>query len=251
VLGLLANQGMTTPLVYNLPGVTVLVTGDELVRPDAEPSSGQIRDSNSFSIAAALNCMGIGKVRLMRLDDDAVRIRAGLKKALEDSDVLISSGGVSVGRYDLIRPALEELGVQEMFWRVAIKPGKPLYFGLSETKRRTLVFGLPGNPVATLVCFHQIVKPALWKLMGRTGSGPRIFNAVLSERLKKKAGRLEFVRGRLERSGESLFVEPIARRSSHMLSGLARADCLIKFEAEKTFLEKGETVEVELIDWQL
>lgn len=165
-----------------------------------------------------------------------------------------------MGEYDLIKGALEALGVETRFWRIAIKPGKPVYFGITQYNgRRRWVFGLPGNPVSALVTFHQLVRPALLKLCGQTDVSPLFISARLTQPLRKKPGRLEFVRGILEPvSGEgtekksaSWQVTPTEGQDSHMMSGLAQANALIHFPLEAEHLSEGSLVMSERIQWSV
>lgn len=248
VVAMLASLGLTKITVYRKPRVTLLVTGDELRPPHtATLKPGEIRDSNSIALKTSLRFMGIDTVDTMRVRDTKAATRRSFLKALKNSDVVISVGGVSVGEFDLVKEVLDDIGVRRIFWRVAMKPGKPNYFGVRD---KTLVFGLPGNPVSALVSFYVLVRPALWKLMGTTDKSSFIMKARLSDTLTKKPGRMEFVRGVLNRtaSGE-LSVSPLRSRDSHMTGGMAAANCLIYFPKESGKLELSSLVDVELLLW--
>ncbi len=259
VAGLLATCGYARVKVFPTPAVTIVVTGDELLPPSQRLRPGRIYDANTFALAAAVRMIGVQAVRTMRLPDQPARLKRCLSQAMRKTDVLLTVGGMSVGDHDHVRGVLDELGVHEDFWRVAVKPGKPTYFGrwVRKTRmagcRRTrhgLVFGLPGNPVSALVCFHQLVKPALSKLMGREPRAPLTVRARLAGPRRKAAGRLEWIRGVLSCRNGALRVRPTAGQDSHMLSGLALADCLIRFPAGMTRLAKEEEVLVELLSWR-
>jgi molybdopterin molybdotransferase len=252
VLGLLATFGYATVDVYAEPVVTIVVTGDELLSVEKRLRPGKIRDANSVGLWAAVRALGIAECRTIRLKDRPALLRRRLGDALRRSDVLLTTGGVSVGDHDYMRPVLGELGVREVFWRMAIKPGKPMYFGVFARARRDrpcVVFGLPGNPVSALVCFHQLVKPALLKMTGMASVPRRTFGATLVGSRRKKAGRLEWVRGVMSRRGDELIVQPTAGQDSHMLGGLARANCLIQFPQGASQLADGQTVTVEPLTW--
>lgn len=252
VIGLLATLGFSSFPVYMKPRLAVVGTGNELVKPGRPLQQGQIYDSNSYALVAAAQDAGVDVCRSFLARDDADSTRNAVTQALRESDVLITAGGVSVGDYDIVKDVLEECGVSGLFWRIAIKPGKPVYFGTLDSKsgsKRKLVFGLPGNPVSALVTFHQLVRPALLKMMGAGSADRFTLTATLKKRIAKKAGRLEFVRGILAIESGQLVVQPAAGQDSHMLGGLSQADCLIYFPLEQELLPEGESVQVELLSW--
>lgn len=250
VLGLLATLGISELLVYRTPRVAVIATGDELIEPGLPLAEGQIYNSNSYALVAALNAIGVTEVQRFHARDNRPDTTKVLQEALEFADIVISAGGVSVGEYDFIKEVCEEQGVETIFWRIAIKPGKPVYFGVNRrSKPGQLVFGLPGNPVSALVTFNLFVKPAIARLQGGSIT-KRHFQAKAARHLKKKAGRLDFVRGNLSiaNSGE-ITAMPTIGQESHMLSGLAKADCLMHFAQGLEFLPEGENLTVELLNW--
>lgn len=247
VLGLLASLGQCRLAVHRLPSVAVISTGDELREPGQDLALGQIYNSNSYALKAALNAIGINSVSRHHCLDNRQATKEVLAKALAEDDIIITAGGVSVGEYDYVKEVLEELGVTTRFWKIAIKPGKPVYFGVYNEK---LVFGLPGNPVSALVTFQLFVKPALLKLLGNKAEPQKTMPARLARNLKKKAGRLDFVRGKMS-CGEDGIISamPVTGQESHMLSGLANADCLLHFDQELEFLPEGEKITIELLNW--
>jgi molybdopterin molybdotransferase len=257
VMGLLATFGYATVDVYAEPAVTIVVTGDELLSVEEGLRRGKIRDANSYALWAAVRALGMEDCRTMRLKDRPALLRRRLADALRRSDVLLTVGGMSVGDYDYVRPVLRELGVREVFWRMAIKPGKPTYFGVFDRPRRgrvvrdgpCVVFGLPGNPVSALVCFHQLVKPALLKMTGMASVTRLMLRATLVGARRKEAGRLEWVRGVMSFRGGEVVVRPTAGQDSHMLGGLARANGLIQFPHAAGHLADGEGVMVEPLTW--
>jgi molybdopterin molybdotransferase len=261
VAGLLAAFGYARVWVYDRPAVMIAVTGDELLAPSQALRPGKIRDANTYALAAAVQAMGIEKSQTLRLTDRPAVLKRHFAAALRRFDALLVVGGISVGDHDFVRQILTELGVKEEFWRVAIKPGKPAYFGLydrpqrgaagrqNDKRRPCVVFGLPGNPVSALVCFHQLVKPALLKMMGAIPVKPQVRKARLIGELHKRPGRLEWVRGILSNKGDKVTVEPAASQDSHMLGGLAQANCLIQFPQGAEFLADGSEVIVEPLSW--
>lgn len=253
VVGLVATLGYSSFVVHEKPKVALVVTGDELVKPGQRLLAGQIYDSNSYALQAAITALGIEEWLCMHARDTRKSTRQAFAQALEQSDVVISAGGVSVGDHDYVKDVLEELGVETVFWRIAIKPGKPVYFGVVETakrKRRKLVFGLPGNPVSALVTYHQFVKPALLKLMGMRQYSNQQVTATVTASLKKKPGRLDFVRAVVNCSPAGrVVVSPTRGQDSHMLSGLARANSLIHFAADAEVLPDGSQATVDMLNW--
>lgn len=254
VVGLLAALGYASCKVYRKPKVTLICTGNELVSPGEALKPGQIYDSNSYALAAALKEMGIEADVVTRVVDDKEPLKQHIGKALQQSDVVITVGGISVGDYDFVKDVMAELKVQTVFSRVAIKPGKPNFFGTyvhdgAELTGKKLVFGLPGNPVSALCSYHQFIRPALLKMMGLDKDTRMTFEAILGSDLKKKAGRLEFVRGILSTQGGKWVVHPTRAQGSHMIGGLAQANCLIHFPLEQERISKGASVTVQWMTW--
>ncbi|MGB8005339.1 MAG: molybdopterin molybdotransferase MoeA, partial [Gaiellaceae bacterium] len=220
------------------PRVAVLATGTELRRPGQPLGPGEVYEANGLLLAAALAAAG-GDVEILPTvaDDDAAH-RAALERGLA-ADVLVTSGGVSVGPHDLVRRILGELGVEEVFWRVAVKPGKPVAFGV---RGRTLVFGLPGNPVSSLVSAELFVRPALLGLQGASSPGPAYFAGRLAAKVRRNASRDEFVRARVTADGDGVALEPITGQESHMIARSAGADALVLAPRGDGELAAGETV---------
>lgn len=245
-IGMLAALGRSVVAVHRRPRVAILSGGDELIEPDGDPAGGRIVSSNSYSIAAQCREAGaestyLGIARDTPEDLERV-VRAGLW-----ADVLVSSAGVSVGDHDYVRPVLERLGCELVFWGVEIRPGFPLVFGRFPA-RGSLVFGLPGNPVSAMVTFEEFVRPVLRKLAGhRALHRPRI-EAVLGETLRKGAGRMHFVRVRLERSDGRIVAWSTGSQSSGVLRSMALAHGLLVFPAEATSLAEGTSVPVRVLD---
>ena len=253
-LGLLASLGRSVVAVRQRPRVAILSGGDELVEPDGDPSGGRIVSSNSYTLAAQCRELGAEPIYLGIARDDPEDIEAHLRAGLR-ADCIVSSAGVSVGDHDHVRPVLEKLGCTLDFWGVLMKPGYPLAFGgfgEDPGDRRPLVFGLPGNPVSATVTFDQFVRPALRKMMGyRTWFRPTV-RARVAEPLRKKAGRLHFVRVRLDRDADGSYVaSSTGNQSSGVLTSLIAAQGLLVFPAEAERLDAGETAVVQVLDDQV
>jgi molybdopterin molybdotransferase len=201
----------------------VLATGSELRPAGSELAPGQIYESNRVMLAAALENAGAEVDVLPVVEDNAGAHRAALERGLE-ADVLVTSGGVSVGPHDLVRRIAAELGVEEVFWGVAVKPGKPLAFGV---RGQTLVFGLPGNPVSSLVGALVFVRPALHALEGLATPAPAYHRGRLSVSLRRNLHRDEFVRARRVPTDDGILLEAVSGQESHMIVRAAAADALV------------------------
>lgn len=245
-VGLIAACGRNRVHVYGCPRVTLVSTGDELVPPDVDPAPGQIHDSNSFALRAALRELGISEPLMASAADDPQQLREVLSASLESSDVVITVGGVSVGDHDHVKSVLAELGVDTVFWRVAMKPGKPNYFGkfTRSDGRGVLVFGLPGNPVSAMVSLHVFAAVGLRRTMGATQTDDARWRAPLAAPLHRRPGREEFLRGVLGRNGDRMEVTVLGGQASHMLGGLARANCLVRVDPEVDKMAAGSMVDV-------
>lgn len=243
-IGVLAALGITRVRVVHQPLVKILTTGDELVPYDVRPKAGQIRNSSSHVLIGYVERAGAVARFLGIVGDEGKRLRRAIRSGL-DADVLLITGGISMGKYDLVKETLAALGVRIRFWRVNIKPGKPLLFG---TFGSTLVFGLPGNPVSTSVTFIQFVKPALASMLGRIPDAPTYLSAILDEPVAKRDGKRHFMRGIATMHNGALHVRPQRAQSSGMVSSLAHANCLIIVPEDVEMLETGSNVMVQFID---
>ncbi len=243
-VGILAALGYAEVRMTRQPKVNILATGDELVAVHKKPREGQIRNSSSYVLQGYVRQAGGKPVLLGIVGDKKKRLRKVVEAGL-NADILLVTGGVSVGKYDLVGDILQKLGVQIKFWRVNIKPGKPLLFG---TFKETLVFGLPGNPVSTGVTFLQFVRPALGAMLGQPSHERRRLIAILDEPLAKRDGKRHFVRGIATVTNGVLHVTTTGSQSSGMVSSLAKANCLIILPEDVRNVRKGSKVEVEFIE---
>lgn len=246
LMGVLASVGVDTVETYRRPKVTLFSTGDEICEPGEPLRRGSVYDSNRYSLRGMLTDMGIQLQDLGLIGDDPEAIRQALVTASGTSDAIITSGGVSVGEADYIKDILAELG-QMNFWKLAIKPGRPLTFGKIGD---SVFFGLPGNPVAAMVTFLQFVRPALDRLAGSKPRPALRLRAVCVDRLRKRPGRREFQRAILRQapSGE-LQVGLTGRQGSGVLTSMRLANCLIVLPESQETLEAGTEVTVELLPW--
>lgn len=222
-LGALAAAGVASVRCTRQPRVCVLATGSELRAPGEQLAPGEIYESNTVLLAAQLESAGAVVTVLAAVGDDESATRAALEGGLE-SDVLVTSGGVSVGPHDLVRGALAELGAEEVFWRVAVKPGKPIAFAV---RGETLVFGLPGNPVSSLVGFELFVRPALLALQGAREPGPAYLPGRLGASVQRNDHRDELVRARTRIEGGAVVLDPLTGQESHMIVRSAAASALV------------------------
>ena len=238
-IGALAAAGVAEVRCARRPRVAVLTTGTELARPGDALRPGQVYEANGVMLACALTACGATVELLPAVEDTEEAHRAALERGL-GGDVLVTSGGVSVGPHDLVRAVEAELGVEEVFWRVAVKPGKPVSFGV---RGATLVFGLPGNPVSSLVGFELFVKPALLALQGVAEPRPRFETGRLERTLARNDARDELVRARsrLDQDGE-LLLTPLTGQESHMIVRAAAADALVFVPHGRGSLEAGARV---------
>ena len=237
-LAALAAAGVAEAACARRPRVALVTTGSELRRPGETLAPGQIYDSNGVMLAAAVVSAGAVVDAHASVADDEGEHRAVLERGLE-ADVLITSGGVSVGPHDLVRRIEAELGVEEVFWRVAVKPGKPVSFGV---RGSTLVFGLPGNPVSSLVCFELFVRPALLALQGVRNPWPEFQPGVLGSAVRRNAERDEFLRARVRADADGVVLEPLTGQESHMIARAATADALVLAPRGDGEIEAGSGV---------
>ena len=247
-LGVLASLGIAQLQVKRKPVVAFFSTGDELVSIGEPLEPGKIHDSNRYSLHGMLSSLAVDIIDLGVVKDEPKAMREVLEKASLQADLIISTGGVSVGEADFIKPALADLGTTE-FWKIAIKPGRPLTFGQIEA---SIFMGLPGNPVAVMVTFSQFVVPAIHALAGAIPRRPALFRARALDPMRKKPGRYEFQRGiaSLDDNGEWQ-VSKTGKQGSGILTSMSRANCFIVLPDENTGVEAGDEVKIQFFDWSL
>lgn len=238
-VGFLAGLGISEVPVFRSPVITVIVTGNELQQPGQPLERGQVYESNSVMLKAALHTLGFTSAQVMTVEDEAQKVVDCLSNALKISDFVLLTGGVSVGDYDFVVKATELCGVTQHFHKIKQKPGKPLYFG---TKSNKVVFGLPGNPASVLTCFYQYVLEAL-AVFSHKPLTLREMRLPLASDLRKNPGLTHFLKGRID-GGK---VRPLTGQESFRLSSFAVADCLIVLDEDGEHFLEGETVAVHLL----
>ncbi|CAB3794801.1 Molybdopterin molybdenumtransferase [Paraburkholderia caffeinitolerans] len=253
-IGLMASLGIVDVAVKRRLRVAFFSTGDELRSPGEPLDAGCIYDSNRYTLGAMLQRLNAEPIDLGRVRDDPESLAATLKTAAESADVVLTSGGVSVGEADFTRTQLQALG-DVSFWGLAMRPGRPLAFGRiwsggrPGAGRAALLFGLPGNPVATMVAFYQIVRPALIAMSGATPQPMPLIPARCDTPIRKRPGRTEFQRGIAERDAQGQWrVAPTGSQSSGALSTMSEANCFIVLAHESADLDAGDTVDIMLFD---
>jgi molybdopterin molybdotransferase len=240
-IALAATQGYGALPVYRRPRVVVLSTGTELVEPGTRGlSPGEIFDSNSYAIVAAAREAGAEARRLYAASDEAEALRSAIEEALETADVVVTSGGVSVGEKDLVKSTMLDLGVEQVFWGVKFKPGKPLFYG---TRGETCLFGLPGNPVSAMVCFDLFVRPALMAMMGREDRRRPRIDVYFEEDVVNKFGRLHAMRVSLTRTEKGWLARSVGAQGSGLVSSLTKADALALIGPAADGIPAGEPVQ--------
>lgn len=243
-VGMLASLGHSFVFVHQQPLVAIVATGDELVEIDEVPSDGKIVSSNSYSLAALVRESGAVLLQIGIARDNREDLVAKFRAAMR-ADLIVSSGGVSVGDYDLVKEIMQEVGNAMQFWQVAMKPGRPLAFG---ALGNVPVVGLPGNPVSSMVSFEQFIRPAILKMLGHTNLFRKTVRASLEEGIEKKVGIRHFIRARIRREGESYAVVTTGEQGSGILKSMVRANSLIVLPEEATVARVGDMVTVQLLD---
>ncbi len=244
-LALLASLGLSRLVVGRRPRVIVISTGDELVDLDAPLPPGAIRDSNRLMLAGQMEAAGAIVLRSARVPDDVAKVRAAIESALGAADVVATIGGVSAGDFDPVKQALADIGDIEL-WRVAMKPGRPQAFG---TPHGRLFFGLPGNPASVACTFEAFVRPALRALAGHAKTGRPRFRARVRERIASRAGRVDFVRVRIELADDGPWAVAAGEQISGHLKPQSDANALLVVPAEREALEPGDVAEAWVLRW--
>jgi molybdopterin molybdotransferase len=238
-LGFLAGLGKTHISVHSIPSVAIIATGKELQSPGQELTFGQVYESNSYALSAALKRAYVSEISLYSADDNLEELTAVFQEALQKHDLVLLTGGVSVGDYDFVLRAAELLEIEQVFHKVKQKPGKPLYFGKKSDK---VIFGLPGNPSSVLSCFYQYVLPALQKLTGGTAVCLKVADAVLTHDFRKPAGLTQFVKAQFSEGK----VGALQAQESFRMSSFAQANGMIELPADREEFSAGSTVKVHL-----
>ncbi|WP_018610867.1 gephyrin-like molybdotransferase Glp [Segetibacter koreensis] len=238
-IGFLAGIGVAQLNVYPKPAVTLIVTGKELQQPGKPLQAAQVYESNSLTLRAALQQLHIFKIEVIVVDDDIDVLQKTLRKSLQTSDIVLLTGGISVGDYDFVLQAAELCGIEKKFHKIKQRPGKPLYFG---KKQATSVFGLPGNPSSVLTCFYEYVIPAIEEMTMRKGIIVTE-QLILGKAYSKKTGLTHFLKGKKE----GKFVYALDAQESYRLSSFANADCLICLPENKEEFKDNDLVEVHIL----
>jgi len=245
-IGLLASLGVAQVPVYRRPRVAILATGDELVDVDQQPGPGQIRNANGYANAAQVLAAGGEALQLPIARDTEAELRAQLEAGFAwNADLFLTSGGVSVGDYDVVKKVLQSMGEMQ-FWRVRMKPGKPIAFGHIAG---TPLLGLPGNPVSAMVCFELFGRPALLKMQGRSALFKPVVTATFEGRLRDRADRRQYVRVRVEQQGAEFIARLTGEQGSGVLSSMLRADGLLIVPEGMTEVEPGARLQVLMLHW--
>ena len=242
-LGVLASVGVAEVACARRPRLGVLTTGDELLEPGEAARPGGVRNSNAYTIPPLALSAGADVVAIETVKDDPELTRVAIERML-GGEIAVICGGVSVGEHDQVKGALASLDVEEVFWRVALKPGKPTWFGVGPAG--TLVFGLPGNPVSAMVTFLLFVRPAIRVMSGAADSADRV-RAILDQDLPKPPGRAHAVRCRLELEDDGWHAWPTGNQDSHILTSMLGAEALAIVPTDADPPTAGETVELELL----
>ena len=239
-MAVLATFGFAKVPVRRVPKVSIVSTGSELVDVEEKPQAGQIRESNRYMLAGMVKQESCELLKMSMVPDVPEILKQEFEAALQ-ADVLLVSGGMSVGDKDYAKPVLKEMGVEEIFWKIKFKPGKPLFFG---RRGKTLVFGLPGNPASSYVLFEEFVRPALRQMMGRRILEESMVKAILEESITETYKRMHFMRGQLHEKNGKFRVRPLKFQGSHSIGSLVESNALIRVEANSPVLPKGSQVSV-------
>ncbi len=239
VIGYLAGLGFDQIKVFRKPNICVITTGNELNNPGNTLEPGKVYECNSYSLHAALSEYYINPKKVISVKDNEVELTQVIKNNIPNFDIIILSGGVSVGDYDFVSKALENCGVEKIFHKVKQKPGKPLYFGKINN---TLIFGLPGNPSALLSCFYLYITPVIKKMMGLKIENK--INLTLANSYSKKAGLTFFLKGKMEENKVTI----LQAQESFLMSSFAYANCIVQLDEEKNEFNVGDLVEVYLLN---
>lgn len=244
-LGVIASAGPAKVMVYRRPIAAVLATGDEVIEAGIKPGPGQIRSSNSYTVYHQMAEFGAIPINLGIAKDNKRAITSRIKKAMKTADLLVTSGGISVGKYDFVGEALSALGFRTIFYKVKQRPGQPMAFGKIG---KMLVFALPGNPVSSMVCALQYVRPAIRKMMGFTELDLPEMEASIDEDLSLKENRTYFLRAALSNDNGQFRVRTTGPQGSGILQSMAHANALVVIPPDRPKVKRGERVRVQLLE---
>lgn len=243
-IGVLASLGIDKISVFPKPDIAILCTGDELVDIKEPLTPGKIRNSNLYSLSAQVKEAGALPLEYGIIKDDPEEIKEEITDALEKVDLIITSGGVSMGEYDYVKKTITEMGADLKFWKIAQRPGLPMAFWILDDKP---IFGLPGNPVSVMVCFENYIRPSIFKMMNKKFQPRQIIKAKMAHPIKNKRGRVHFVRVIVYRERDELWVKTTGDQGSGILKSMAKANGILTIPYEKSFIERGEYVEVKML----
>lgn len=239
-IALAASAGYSHISIYKTPSVSIIVSGNELVAPGKPLKGDKIYESNSLMLSAVLKENNIKVDKIYFVKDNLSQTKNTIQKAFKQSDIVLLSGGISVGKYDFVKTALEQLKTKTIFHKVKQKPGKPLYFGKNKSN---FVFGLPGNPAASLTCFYEYVLPFLKTLSGHTNSFNEMHKSFALNEYTKKAGLTHFLKGFINEQGILILPD----QESYKLTSFAEANCLVVIPEQTSEVKKGDTLEYHLL----
>lgn len=238
-LGFLSSMGLTQVEVYALPTITILITGNELANPGTSLNYGQVYDSNSYTLTAVFQQLGINEINIVPVIDEVDVLVHHLQIALNESDIVVLTGGVSVGDFDFVIEAANRCGIHQVFHKIKQKPGKPFYFGIKDNQ---YIFGLPGNPASSLTCFYEYIEPAIQRMIGKSSKIKSILAPITSS-YSKPAGLTHFLKANFDGSQ----VTPLDAQESFRLKSFATSNALIVLEENTTQVIQGEMVEVHIL----
>jgi molybdopterin molybdotransferase len=239
-IGFLASMGISKVKIYRKPEISIIVTGNEIIPPGNALGKGEIYESNSFSLMAALQQQLLKVREFVMVKDDKNELKIQVEKSLKECDILLITGGVSVGKYDFVKDVLSDIGARTVFYKVAQRPGKPLLFAKLGNK---LIFGLPGNPASVLNCFYEYVYPAIRIARGFENISLQMIHLKLQKEIKNEGDRASFIRSKITEEG----VMPLDKQDSGMMLSFAGGNALIYVPADKKFVARDEIVEVHLL----
>lgn len=244
VSGIIANLGYGKVSVYKMPNIGIIVTGSEVADSKNPLKKGKIRDLNSITLSGLCANLKIKPLFIKRVSDNKKNMALLISAAVKSCDYVIITGGVSMGKYDLVRETLKNAGAREVFWKIAVKPGKPFYFC---KKNKTLIFGLPGNPASVITSFYELVRPSLLHNMGHKNYFLPSAKALLDAPLKKKAGLLYIYRGHYYFKDEKIRVKILEKQGSNQLVSFIDTNCFVKIPAKISEISAGKKVDIDII----